>query len=204
MLVRDATGSLRAIWFNQPFLKDVFHPHQRVILFGKLELTSHGLQMQSPQYEILGESRTTATDDDAARRRSDDDTLHTGRIVPIYEKTGQLTRRCSARWCTRRCSSCRDDLPDPLPAACAQRQRADRIGAPRSSRCTSRRPTRPSTSSTRSASPAQRRLIFEEFFLFQLGIVLRRAAPTPSGRARPVVVTDDDPRGGPARCCRSS
>ncbi|MEX2662147.1 MAG: OB-fold nucleic acid binding domain-containing protein, partial [Vicinamibacterales bacterium] len=53
MVVRDATGSLRAIWFNQPFLKDVFRPHQRVILYGKLELTPHGLQLQSPQYEIL-------------------------------------------------------------------------------------------------------------------------------------------------------
>ena len=53
MLVRDRTGSLRAVLFNQPFLNDVFHPHQRVILFGKLELTSHGLQLQNPQYEIL-------------------------------------------------------------------------------------------------------------------------------------------------------
>src|ERR1043165_4428632 len=55
MLVRDSTGSLRAIWFNQPFLKDVFRPHQRVILYGKLELSSFGLQMQSPQYELLRE-----------------------------------------------------------------------------------------------------------------------------------------------------
>jgi RecG-like helicase len=31
MLVRDATGVLRAVFFNQPFLSDVFHPHQRVI-----------------------------------------------------------------------------------------------------------------------------------------------------------------------------
>src|SRR3954466_15716805 len=52
MLVRDETGSLRAVWFNQPFLKDVFRPHQRIVRYGKLELTSHGLQMQSPQYEI--------------------------------------------------------------------------------------------------------------------------------------------------------
>ena len=51
--MRDRTGSLRAIWFNQPFLNDVFRPHQRVILFGKLELTSHGLQLQNPQYEVL-------------------------------------------------------------------------------------------------------------------------------------------------------
>src|SRR3954466_12540 len=85
MLVRDATGSLRAIWFNQPFLKDVFHPHQRVILFGKLELTPHGLQMQTPEYEVLRQET------DAAAEGADDDTLHTGRIVPVYEKTGTLT-----------------------------------------------------------------------------------------------------------------
>ena len=53
MLVRDRSGSLRAVFFNQPFLKDIFHPRQRVILYGKLELTSHGLQLQNPQYEIL-------------------------------------------------------------------------------------------------------------------------------------------------------
>src|SRR5688572_31650021 len=32
LLLRDATGSIRAIWFNQPFLADIFHPRQRVIL----------------------------------------------------------------------------------------------------------------------------------------------------------------------------
>src|SRR5919106_3269688 len=53
MLVRDATGALRAVFFNQPFLADVFHPHQRVVLYGRLELSSYGLQLQSPQYEIL-------------------------------------------------------------------------------------------------------------------------------------------------------
>src|SRR4051812_27679429 len=80
MLVRDETGSLRAVWFNQPFLKDVFHAHQRVILFGKLELTSHGLQMQGPQYEVL-------SDDPADEAVSDSpaaETVHTGRVVPVY------------------------------------------------------------------------------------------------------------------------
>ena len=54
MLVRDRTGALRAVWFNQPFLADVFHPHQRVVLCTtKLELSAHGLQLQNPQYEIV-------------------------------------------------------------------------------------------------------------------------------------------------------
>src|SRR5687768_16546993 len=81
MLVRDRTGVLRAIWFSQPFLKDVFHPHQRVVLYGKLELSSHGLQMQNPQYELV---RTTEGDEDGAGAEpTAEDGVHTGRIVPI-------------------------------------------------------------------------------------------------------------------------
>src|SRR6201988_2841694 len=93
MLVRDKTGSLRAIWFNQPFLKDVFRPHQRVILFGKLELTSHGLQMQTPQYEVLGDAADEEPETPGADEPDVSNTLHTGRIVPVYEKTGQLTAK---------------------------------------------------------------------------------------------------------------
>ena len=87
MLVRDPTGALRAVFFNQPFLADVFHPHQRVILYGRLELSSHGLQLQNPQYEIV------KSEGDEEEAQSDIDALHTGRIVPIYEKTGTLTTK---------------------------------------------------------------------------------------------------------------
>src|SRR5918995_1011244 len=73
MLVRDRTGALRAVWFNQPFLADVFHPHQRVILYGKLELTSHGLQMQNPQYEVLrGDDESATPRPDASNTASAD------------------------------------------------------------------------------------------------------------------------------------
>jgi len=40
-------------------------------------------------------------------------------------------------------------------------------------------------------SPAQRRLIFEEFFLFQLGLVLKRRKADDERKARAVVVTDE-------------
>ena len=78
MLLRDATGSLRAIWFNQPFLNDVVHPHQRVVLFGKLELTSHGLQMQNPQYEIV-QAEPEGTESDTAGLRPSRDPRAAGR-----------------------------------------------------------------------------------------------------------------------------
>ena len=58
MLVRDHTGVLRAIFFNQPFLNDVFHRTSGSSL-GRLELTPHGMQMQNPppRSEIGGRRR---------------------------------------------------------------------------------------------------------------------------------------------------
>src|SRR6476469_7056805 len=116
LLVRDRTGSIRAIWFNQPFLADVFHPHQRVILFGKLELTSHGLQLQNPQYEILrGEGEA------APGEPTDDETLHTGRIVPVYEKTGTLTAKMQRVLVHDALAQLPDVLPDPIPQEILER-----------------------------------------------------------------------------------
>ena len=48
-------------------------------------------------------------------------------------------------------------------------------------------------------SPAQRRLIFEEFFLFQLGLVLRKRRRRGGAQAAAVLITDDDPRVGAPR-----
>ena len=180
MLVRDRTGSLRAIWFNQPFLQDVFRAHQRIILFGRLELTPHGLQLQNPQYEIL------RGDEDESE---DEETVHTGRIVPVYEKTGQLTTKMQRTLVFQALQQLPDEVFDPLPAPVRARERL-----------IDRRPALelvhfpPADASiddlNRFRSPAHRRLIFEEFFLFQLGIVLRRRRPDTERKPRPVVVTD--------------
>src|SRR5215207_319012 len=117
MLLRDPTGSLRAIWFNQPFLKDVFRPHQRVILFGKLELTSHGLQMQNPQYEIVqSEEDAAAAAPAAAGQAPEEETLHTGRIVPVYEKTGQLTAKMQRTFVHHALALLPAEIAEPLPA----------------------------------------------------------------------------------------
>ena len=117
MLVRDRTGVLRAIWFNQPFLGDVFHPHQRVMLYGKLELSSHGLQLQNPQYELI------KTGGRRGRGRATPRTaLHTGRIVPIYEKTGTLTTKMQRAIVFQALSQLPEELPDPLPPDVRRRQ----------------------------------------------------------------------------------
>jgi ATP-dependent DNA helicase RecG len=185
MLVRDPTGALRAVFFNQPFLNDVFHPHQRVILFGRLELTPHGMQMQNPQYEILKHDA-----DGDGGSESDDETLHTGRIVPVYEKTGTLTTKMQRAIVHRALAGIPSEIADPLPADVRARQQlVDRRAAlldvhfpPAGT---------PVEQLNAFRTPAQRRLIFEEFFLFQLGLVLRRRKSEGERKARSVIVTDD-------------
>jgi ATP-dependent DNA helicase RecG len=185
MLVRDATGVMRAVFFNQPFLNDVFHPHQRVILFGKLELTSHGMQMQNPQYEILKHDG-----DGEATGESDDETLHTGRIVPVYEKTGTLTTKMQRAIVHRALAELPAEIPDPLPAEVrARHQFVDRRAALLDVHFPAAGTPVERLNAFR--SPAQQRLIFEEFFLFQLGLVLRRRQSAGERKARAVVVTDD-------------
>ena len=194
MLVRDQTGSLRAIWFNQPFLKDVFHPHQRVILFGKLELTSHGLQMQSPQYEILrrrdGERERRGAARATHRRRGRRPSTRDA-IVPIYEKTGQLTAKMQRTLVHQALQPLPGELPDPLPAAVRAAAAPDRAPRRRCRKCTFPPPDAPVEQLNAFRSPAHRRLIFEEFFLFQLGIVLRKRRAEAERKPRPVVVTDE-------------
>jgi ATP-dependent DNA helicase RecG len=185
MLLRDQTGSLRAIWFNQPFLNDVFHPHQRVILFGKLELTSHGLQMQGPQYELA----EGVEEGEGLEGADDPQTIHTGRIVPVYEKTGQLTAKMQRTLVHQALQVMPAVLPDPLPAAVRQRQQLiERREAIEQAHFPPADVSIADLNAFR--SPAHRRLIFEEFFLFQLGIVLRKRRAGAERKGRAVVVTD--------------
>ena len=98
----DGSGSLRAVWFNQPFLKDVFVRGQHVVLYGLVEMRgSAGLQITNPQYEILDEE--------------EGETIHTGRIVPVYERTGSVTPKMQRRLVFDVLQRLPADLPDQLP-----------------------------------------------------------------------------------------
>jgi len=187
MLLRDGTGALRAIWFNQPFLNDVFRPHQRVILFGRLELTSHGLQLQNPQYEVLPQG---SDETESAAEAHQEDTLHTGRIVPIYEKTGTVTTKMQRVLVHHALAQLPEMLPDPLPVELRTRHSLmDRRAALNGAHFPPERANVEELNSFR--SPAQRRLIFEEFFLFQCGLVLRKRRSGAERKARSVVITDE-------------
>src|SRR5512139_180423 len=76
-VVRDPSGLLTVVWPNQPYLANALRPHRRVVLFGTVEQWRGRLQLTSPQFEVIDEDGT--------------ETIHTGRIVPIYERAGVVT-----------------------------------------------------------------------------------------------------------------
>lgn len=81
--IADETGSVRAVWFNQPYVANILKVGRRANFAGKVSLSEEGeLYLSHPAYEVL---RTA----DAAGA----DTKHTARLVPVYPETRGLTSR---------------------------------------------------------------------------------------------------------------
>ena len=82
VVMEDESGRIACIYFNQPYLEDLIQAGMNLMMNG---MVSEGkrqwkqLQLDSPQYEILGDK--------------DETPLHVGRIVPVYHETKGLTSR---------------------------------------------------------------------------------------------------------------
>ena len=174
--IDDGTGSLRAAWLNQPYLKDIFVRGQHVVMYGLVEMRgSVSLQVTNPQYEIIDEE--------------EGETIHTGRIVPVYEKTGTVTPKMQRRLMFDALQKLPADIPDPLPEAVRAR-----LGLPSRYAALIATHFPPSDTAIEAlnsfATPAQRRLIFEEAFLFQMGVLARRQ--TAAAEQKPIAIRVDD------------
>ena len=183
MLLGDATGQIRALFFNQGYLKDVLGVHQHVILFGRVEQRrSGGLQLTNPQYEVV-------EDDSSHDGPGDAQLIHTGRIVPVYERIGAITPKLLRRIVHGAIERLPDDIDDPLPA---QLRRELSLPGRRQALAEAHFPPPGASVETlnqfRAAS--QRRLIFEEFFVFQLGLALRRRETDTREKPRTIHVDD--------------
>jgi ATP-dependent DNA helicase RecG len=173
-LVADASGPLRVTWLNQPFLRDVFTKGQQVVFYGLVEMRAGaGLQLTNPQYEIVDEE--------------EGETIHTGRIVPVYEKAGSVTPKIQRRLVFDAVQRLPSDLADPLPDELRLRLALpSRLAALLGSHFPASDVSIDELN--RFAAPAQHRLIFEEAFLFQTGVLARRRAAAKEPKIAPIVV----------------
>ncbi len=160
----DSSGAvLTGKWFHGAYLADILLPGLKVALFGKVEFDSYsrGLSMMHPEFEVL------SGDDDG------DSSLHTGRVVPVYEAAGKVNTRVF-RTLIHRILEGLPEQGDPLPPHLLQQLKLpDRWSAIRGLHFP------PPGSDLRLLnafrSPAQFRLIFEEFFWLECGLELKRA-----------------------------
>jgi ATP-dependent DNA helicase RecG len=179
MTIGQGLTALKCMWFNGSYLKDRFKPGQMVALYGKLEASRSSagrFKMIQPQFEILPEPGTTGPDAEFAM-------LEMGRIVPIYESLGGTTpwgSKLTSKW-TRRVMwsvfeqfaegnvEASETLPGPLRERLTMPGRMEALRAIHFPEAGT-----PMTNLMSAATPAHRRLIFEEFFYLELGLELKR------------------------------
>lgn len=145
--VRDASGVLSVIWFNQPYLRSVMKPGMIINLAGSVSWFGSKLVMNSPEYELFD-------------HEVDSPSLHTGRIVPVYPATEGI----SSKWMRGRIAYILEQLApllkEHIPAHVLQfHGLMDLTGALRNIHF-------PSTPAGSEA--ARKRLAFDELFLLQL------------------------------------
>jgi len=83
--IKDNSGSLSAIWFNQPFLRSSFKKGSTVAFGGTLGWFGRNKTFMAPEYEVLRENTKQ---------------VHTGGLIPVYPETAGI----SSKWLRRRVS----------------------------------------------------------------------------------------------------
>ena len=165
LLVQDEAGGLLPCkFFHGGYLEGRLKPGQLLILHGKVEidrLRPARLEVINPQIELLNSDEMDSTE--------------VGRIVPIYEAIGTFSskqiRRALYTAVQLVDSRMADVLPNSLRARLKFPSRGEAIVQTHFPE-----PSESLDALNTFRSPAQQRLIFEEFFLYQLSLGLDRRA----------------------------
>ncbi|HEX2909707.1 MAG TPA: ATP-dependent DNA helicase RecG [Chloroflexia bacterium] len=148
VIVADETGRLSCIFYNRRMVYALKQGAQ-VVMSGRVDQWNGRICFKSPSYEA-----------------ADRETLNTGRLVPVYSTTGPLkvqTLRKLIKACVDTYSPA---LPEHLPADIRARHALlDLPSAVRGYHF---------PADQNSKELARRRLAFDEFFLIQLGVLLKR------------------------------
>ena len=180
LTVGQGRTRLKCIWFNAAYLQGRFQAGQMVALYGKVEEDRDGeLQIVQPQFEILGDINTNeeggaeAAEKEAEKKAAA--SLEIGRIVPIYESTGQgkLTPRWFRRIIRGALENLNPNLPDAIPAAVRAHLS---LLSPREALWKVHWPDAGESFADLQSSrtPAHIRMIFDELFFIELGLELKR------------------------------
>lgn len=105
-LVRDFSGAIKVVWFNQPYLINVLKKGDFVSLAGKAVLRKDEIYLSSPAYEKISS---------LAKTYSGEGLTHTGRLIPVYPETEGLSSKWLRYIIKLVLTELGDKIPDPLP-----------------------------------------------------------------------------------------
>ena len=154
VLVMGQGGYVRAVWFNQLFMREKFRRGQRVVLTGRPKLRGMVWQMHHPKVLWL----------------EADEEPPPGRILPVYPLTEGLQQYQVRRLVERALDEYAEYLEEAFPQDFLQSHRLWPIHQ------AIRQIHFPEDQA--SLQQARRRFIYQELFVLQLALALRRQAQT--------------------------
>ena len=159
VLVRQGDELLRAVWFNQPFMRQRFSCGQQVLLSGRARLRGMRWEMAHPRVQ------TVEADVDQPE----------GRLLPVYRLTEGLKQAHLRRIVAAALEGCSEAVVDVFQEDVRRRHGLEAIGAALRE---IHFPTGRETLAT-----ARYRFVYQELFFLQVALRLRRNLRAGLGRA---------------------
>lgn len=152
VVLRDKSGSIVLKWFNRPDLKKKLKIGDWLLVSGKVTFY-RGQQLVNPLYELIGEDET-------------EERKH-GSVIPIYPLTEGLSVWDVRRAVRTALDECLNETCETLPQAIIEKNRLLPLNE------ALRNLHFPATAEE--ARAARNRLVYDEFFFFELTLALRKA-----------------------------
>lgn len=147
-IATDKSGSVRLVWFNQPYRAGALKSNQSYFISGEYGLHRNRFTINNPSVELVS-----------------DFPINTARIIPIYRETKGL-KSFQIRKLVRQAADIVKDLPEHLPEWLLKEQKLEDY--------TTAALQMHFPSSAATLQSAQRRLGFEEVFQLTLAALLNK------------------------------
>jgi len=168
-IIKDATGAVKAVWFNQPFIENQLPEGTFVSLAGKVKTGKNGTYLASPTYERITNYESEIKNQGSEIHNSkfiiqNSGLKHTTGLVPVYPETEGITSKYLRFLVKPLLSSVR--LNDPLPEEILKKHDFPSLTE------AIREIHFPHTEER--AKTARERLAFDDLMLFQIKALLER------------------------------
>jgi len=176
-VVQDDSGEIKVVWYNQPYLKPRLEAGRKLVLFGRpVEGRQGEVLLQNPELEF--------------QAAGVDESIHTGRIVPVYRRVGGLSCRMLRKLVHQalqvvEAGSLKSRLPEALQGRYGPVSRKEALRSihfPGENTCLQELADR--------NTEAWRALAFEEMFLLQLGLAVRKERTRQEGRREAILSSE--------------